>query len=170
MKPHQEIGTPPEKRERQWGTRRVLIFIIALSMALFHMYTAGVRQLPGVQQRTIHLSFALALIFLLFPFKAKSDEAGGVKVADEHRPITIFDLFLMLSSLLAFTCSSSTRTSVFALASNFLDTFAAFGHSLVLEATRRVIGWAIVIICFVGFVYLPLVLISFLFSPYRFYL
>jgi len=157
MKPHQEIGTPPEKGARQWGTRRVLIFIIALSMALFHMYTAGVRQLPGVQQRTIHLSFALALIFLLFPFKAKSDEAGEGKVAEEHRPITIIDIsFLIFAFCIgAYVFVDYENISFRTGIPNFLDSFCSFlAILLVLEATRRVIGWAIVIICFVGFVYL----------------
>jgi len=157
MKPHQEIGTPPEKGARQWGTRRVLIFIIALSMALFHMYTAGVRQLPGVQQRTIHLSFALALIFLLFPFKAKSDEAGEGKVAEEHRPITIIDIsFLIFAFFIgAYVFVDYENISFRTGIPNFLDSFCSFlAILLVLEATRRVIGWAIVIICFVGFVYL----------------
>jgi TRAP-type uncharacterized transport system fused permease subunit len=48
-------------------------------MALFHMYTAGIRPLPGVQQRTIHLSFALALSFLMFPSKPKKDESQESK-------------------------------------------------------------------------------------------
>ena len=157
QKPHQEIGTPPEKGARQWGTRQVLIFIIALSMALFHMYTAGVRQLPGVQQRTIHLSFALALIFLLFPFKAKSDEAGEGKVAEEHRPITIIDIsFLIFAFFIgAYVFVDYENISFRTGIPNFLDSFCSFlAILLVLEATRRVIGWAIVIICFVGFVYL----------------
>jgi TRAP transporter 4TM/12TM fusion protein len=157
MKSDPQTATPPEKRGRRWDTRRILIFVIALAMALFHMYTAGVRQLPGVQQRTIHLSFTLALIFLLFPFKAKNDEAGEVKVADEHRPITIIDIsFLMFTFFIGIYVfveyeNLSFRTGI----PNFLDSFCSFlAILLVLEATRRVIGWAIVIICFVGFVYL----------------
>jgi len=157
MKPHQEIGTPLEKGASQWGTRRVLIFIIALAMALFHMYTAGVRQLPGVQQRTIHLSFTLALIFLLFPFKAKSGEAGEGKVAEEDRPITIIDLsFLIFAFFIgAYVFINYENISFRTGIPNFLDSFCSFlAILLVLEATRRVIGWAIVIICFVGFLYL----------------
>jgi TRAP-type uncharacterized transport system fused permease subunit len=65
--------------------RRSLITIIALAFALFHMYSSGVRPLPGVQQRTTHLAFALMLIFLMFPFRSKSDESQEEKVADESR-------------------------------------------------------------------------------------
>lgn len=146
-----------KKGVKEWRTRWILIFAIALTMALFHMYTAGVRQLPGVQQRTIHLSFTLALIFLLFPFKPKSEEAGEGKVADEHRPIGIIDIVLLLLSffigIYVFVDYENIcfRTGI----PNFLDSFCSLlAILLVLEATRRVIGWAIVIICFIGFLYL----------------
>ncbi len=156
MKPAQETGTTL-KKEPGWGTRRILIFVIAVAMALFHMYTAGVRQLPGVQQRTIHLSFALALIFLMFPFKPKSGQAEEAKVADEHRSLSVIDIFLLILSffigLYVFIEyeNLSFRTGM----PNLLDSFCCLlAIILVLEATRRVIGWSIVIICTVGFIYL----------------
>jgi TRAP transporter 4TM/12TM fusion protein len=137
--------------------RRKLIFIIAILMAIFHMYTAGVRQLPGVQQRTIHLSFALTLIFLLFPFKPKGKAEGESRAFEEDRPLTIFDILLITLSLFIgiyvfFEYENiSFRTGI----PNLLDSLCSFfAILLILEATRRVIGWAIVIICFVGFLYL----------------
>ncbi len=155
MRTDQETKTP-SKKEFGWSIRRILIFTIAIAMALFHMYTAGIRQLPGVQQRTIHLSFALALIFLMFPFKTKSDEAEKAKVADEHRPLSTMDIsFLILSFFIGLYVfieyeNLSFRTGM----PNFLDSLCSLlAIILVLEATRRVIGWAMVIICFVGFVY-----------------
>lgn len=152
-----EIISVPVREAKRWGGRRILIFAIALAMALFHLYTAGVRQLPGVQQRTIHLSFAMALIFLLFPLRPKSDEAGEGKVADERRSITWVDIgFILLSFFIGFYVfvdyeNIGLRTGI----PNFLDSLTSLlGIILVLEATRRVIGWAIVVICLVGFVYL----------------
>ncbi len=157
MNSHQKVGKDPKSRTTEWGTRRILIFVIALAMALFHMYTAGVRQLPGVQQRTIHLSFTLGLIFLLFPFRAKSGEVGEGKVAEEHRPITFIDICFLVFSFFIGTYvfieyeNISFRTGI----PNLLDSFCSFlAILLVLEAARRIIGWAIPIICFVGFLYL----------------
>ena len=156
MKTDQETKIFPTKESR-WSNRRILIFAIALAMAIFHMYTAGVRQLPGVQQRTIHLSFTLALIFLIFPFRAKSDQAKEAKVADEHRPLSITDIsFLILCSFIGIYVfieyeNLSFRTGM----PNLLDSLCSLlAIILVLEATRRIIGWAIVIICMVGFIYL----------------
>jgi len=93
-----------------WTTRRTLIFVIAVAMALFHIYASGVRPLPGVQQRAVHLSFALALTFLMFPFRTKSDEAQEIKVANEYRPISVIDIVLLaLSFFLGIYVSSSTK-------------------------------------------------------------
>lgn len=146
--PLKESGSTP---------RRVLVFVIAIAMALFHMYTSGVRPLPGVQQRATHLAFALALIFLIFPFRPKSDESQETKVTDEQRPLETIDIVLVLLSFflgvyvfvewedLAF------RTGM----PNLMDNICSFlGILLVMEATRRVIGWSVLIICFVGFAYL----------------
>jgi TRAP-type uncharacterized transport system fused permease subunit len=68
-----------------------------VGMALFHIYTAGWRPFPGIQQRAVHLSLALALVFLLFPFSTKGDEEG--LTAEDRRPLNIIDLILVLVSL-----------------------------------------------------------------------
>jgi TRAP transporter 4TM/12TM fusion protein len=140
-----------------WTPRRMLIFVIAIAMALFHMYTAGVRPLPGVQQRTTHLAFAMALIFLIFPFRSKSDESQETKVSDEEGPLSFMDIVLvLLSFFVGFYVyweweALSFRTGM----PNFMDNVCSLlGLLLLLEATRRVIGWSIIIICLVGFAYL----------------
>jgi TRAP transporter 4TM/12TM fusion protein len=155
MENAQTIG-PVEKRSF-WPARRILIYVIAVAMALFHIYTAGIRPLPGVQQRTIHLSFALALIFLMFPFKSKSDDSQETKVANEFRPLSPIDILLVaLSFFLGVYVFIEYEALSFRIGMpNFLDSFCALlGILLVLETTRRVIGWSIVIICLVGFAYL----------------
>ena len=151
------LGAEDPEWGGKWGARRALVLVIALAMALFHLYTAGVRQLPGVQQRTAHLAFALALIFVLFPFRPKGSDIEEGKVSDEQRPLSVIDIFLvLLSFFIGFYVlidyeNISFRTGI----PSFLDSFCSFlTIILVLEATRRVIGWSIVIICLVGFFYL----------------
>ena len=143
--------------EKVWTTRRILIFIIAVAMALFHIYASGVRPLPGVQQRSVHLSFALALTFLMFPFRTRSDDAREIKVANESRPLSVIDIALLAFSFFLGVYvfieyeALSFRTGI----PNFLDSFCSLvGIVLLLEATRRVLGWSILIIAFVGFAYL----------------
>ncbi|WP_439577059.1 TRAP transporter permease [Elioraea sp.] len=49
------------------------IDLIALLFALFHLYTASFGVLEGIQQRVIHLGFALVLIFLSRPLGRRAD-------------------------------------------------------------------------------------------------
>src|SRR4030043_17499 len=42
--------------------------VVGVAFSLFHLYTAGVRELPAMQQRLGHLNFGLIPIFLLFSF------------------------------------------------------------------------------------------------------
>jgi len=134
-----------------------VIFVIAMAMALFHIYTAGIRPLPGVQQRAVHLAFFLALTFLMFPFKAKGDETQEIKTANEFRPLSFTDLGLVtLSFFIGIYVfieyeALSFRTGM----PNFLDSFcSSLAILLILEATRRVLGWSLIVMSFIGFAYL----------------
>jgi TRAP transporter 4TM/12TM fusion protein len=138
-------------------TRRVLIAVVAVAMALFHIFTAGIRPLPGVQQRTVHLSFALTLIFLMFPIRTKTDESQDTKVSDEHRPLSILDIALIGLSIFigVYVFVEYEALSYRVGEPSFLDSTCSFvAIVLLLEATRRVIGWSVVIICFCCFLYL----------------
>lgn len=137
--------------------RKILISIIALAMAAFHLYTAGVRMLPGTQQRTIHLAFVLALVYLLYPFRPRSDKSQEGKVADEGRPLSVVDVGLVCLSfgLGAYVFFDYENISFRVGIPSMLDTVCGVvAIILVLEATRRLIGWSILIISAVGFLYL----------------
>ena len=145
------------RAEPAWTARRYLIFLFAVSMASFHIYTAGIRPFPGVQQRTVHLAFALILIFLMFPFRSRSDDAKETKVTNEFRPVSFFDILLILLSVFLgiYVFVEYEALSFRTGAPSLLDTFCAtVGILLVLEGTRRVIGKSMVIIAMVGFAYL----------------
>lgn len=45
-------------------------------LTIFQIFTASVRTLPGMEQRSIHLAFGLALVFLLNPVFKKSERKG----------------------------------------------------------------------------------------------
>ena len=156
MKPPDQTAVTPKKAP-VWTPRRIVIFVIALAMALFHIYTAGIRPLPGVQQRAVHLAFFLALTFLMFPFKAKGDETQEIKIANEFRPLSFTDLGLVaLSFFIGIYVfveyeALSFRTGM----PNFLDSFcSSLAILLILEATRRVLGWSLLVMSFIGFAYL----------------
>ena len=135
--------------------RRSLIFVFGAAMGLFHLYSSGWRPLPAIQQRVVHLSFALVLMFLMFPLKAPKGKPEGT--ADEERGLNWLDMVCVLLSLgIGVYVLVEYSSIIFRLADpTVLDTTVGFiAILLVLEATRRTIGWSIVIICMAGFVYL----------------
>ena len=54
------------------GNPRRFIRWFAISMSVFHLYTGFFGELPGYQQLSVHLSFAMVLCFLCFPFSSRS--------------------------------------------------------------------------------------------------
>jgi TRAP transporter 4TM/12TM fusion protein len=65
-------------KEAEFGARElagwsfVLAGGVALAMSAFQLWTAAVGTLPGVLQRSIHLTFAMALCFLFYPASRRS--------------------------------------------------------------------------------------------------
>jgi TRAP transporter 4TM/12TM fusion protein len=51
------------------GFVRILVASIAIGMSFFQIYTAGVGVFTAMLQRSVHLSFAMALCFFFFPIK-----------------------------------------------------------------------------------------------------
>ena len=109
---------------------------LAIAMSLFQFYTAGIRPLPALLQRSLHLTFVLGLCFFYYPMREKSPKDR----------LPIYDAFL---SLLA--ASSALYTFVFYKDvvkrvgdPNTVDlVFAALTVLFVLEVARRVIGLAL---------------------------
>ncbi len=58
----------PESNFRQLiGRSALVVTILGVALSLFHVYTAGFGLLNEIVHRSIHLSFVLALIYLVFP-------------------------------------------------------------------------------------------------------
>jgi TRAP transporter 4TM/12TM fusion protein len=129
-------------------TRGRSITVIAVIMSLFHLYTAGFRLYPAMQQRTLHLMFALVLVFLIFPL-GKSDKA-------QPKPLLCLDLLLVLISFFigAYVMFDYEGISGRAGGPDLLDSIVSLAAIiLVIEATRRIMGMAMCIIVFVGLAY-----------------
>src|SRR5699024_8065126 len=125
------------------------ILITAVIWCLFQFYTAAFGVLPALQQRSIHLIFALVMIFLLHPFSRKKGKEEGFSIEKI--------LFSILSIL-----------SVGYIAFNHVEIWSQTGELepiqevisfviiiLIFESTRRTIGWALPIIAlfFIGYAY-----------------
>ncbi|OPY65853.1 MAG: Sialic acid TRAP transporter permease protein SiaT [Syntrophorhabdus sp. PtaU1.Bin050] len=135
--------------------RRALAALMAMAMGLFHLYTSGIRPLPAIQQRVVHLSFALILTFLMFPLRPSEEHPEGTP--DESRPLNLLDMVcVFLSAAMGIYVLQQYDSIIFRLADPvFLDSaISLVAILLVLEATRRVMGLSVIIICLLCFAYL----------------
>ncbi|UII57059.1 TRAP transporter permease [Cytobacillus spongiae] len=143
-----------EKYDPEAGTRKLggifgwIAFIGLLSFSLFQLYTGVFGMLTAQLQRSIHLGFALALIFLLFPAR-KKDRGRTHKVA-------WYDAILALLSIVVgaywpvMIDDIVSRVGVLTDMDFYVGLLAIV---LVLEATRRAVGLPITIIAGLFLVY-----------------
>lgn len=117
------------------GALKVIIWGIAIAFSLYHLVTSYLGALPALQHRAVHLSFALVLLFLLFP-----------SMPGKLRPVFYpLDILLALASaavgIYIFTQYEylSFRQGLPSSADVWLGFLLTL---LVLESTRRILGWA----------------------------
>lgn len=123
-----------------------IVTIIAVVFSLFQLYTAIFGSLAPQLQRSIHLSFALVLIFLLFPFSRKKNDV----------PLHSYDIMLsILSSLVAIYWIAFYVPIIFRAGDLILSDYVMgiVAVLLVLEGTRRVCGYPVFIIGIVALLY-----------------
>jgi TRAP transporter 4TM/12TM fusion protein len=127
----------------QSGILKKLTILIAVLMSAFHLWSAGISMLPQPQHKAIHLAFALVLTFLIYPsgpaqkkkfpwydgLLAVLSAAGGAYLV-----IFYWDLIYRAGSPFTMDIVMGAITLV-----------------LIFEATRRTMGWPLVI---VGLVFL----------------
>ncbi len=113
---------------------------LAVFMALYHLMVAYFGQPPGMVHRSIFLTFLFLLIFTLFPLGRKS-------WADEINASFFVDLLLILLSLgiEAYLLYDIDAWQLRWYNPTLADTVAGtITILLVLEASRRTVGWGIV--------------------------
>ncbi|MBC2733163.1 MAG: TRAP transporter permease [Desulfobacteraceae bacterium] len=126
-----------------------VVAVIAISLSLYQLYTAGIAALTALVQRSIHLGAILALTFLLRP---------AFRGARKDR----FSIWLLIDGLLVLTAIACTGyicinlTAIFERQGDWLPAdlvVSVVGTLLVLEACRRVIGIFMSVICVTGILY-----------------
>ncbi|MGH8706599.1 MAG: TRAP transporter permease, partial [Burkholderiales bacterium] len=115
-----------------------MVLGIAVAMSLYHMYVAGFGPPEAMIFRGTHLLFALTLVFLLYPLRP-----GG---APGWRAL---DAVLLVGSW-SFVLHIFLNYKYFTYRIIYIDEltawdmfYAVVSVIIVLEATRRVIGWAL---------------------------
>ncbi|WP_048600248.1 TRAP transporter permease [Rubeoparvulum massiliense] len=122
------------------GFGRKLIAWIAIALSLYHFYTAGFGLLLGSRTHLIlHLTVGLVIIYLLYP----------IKKGLQQTTIPWYDLLLSGYALFVgiYIITNQQSQSILSMRMTALDLMVAISLVLlVIEATRRVVGLALVII------------------------
>ncbi|MGG1401008.1 TRAP transporter permease [Bacillus salipaludis] len=143
-----------EKYDPEAGTRKLkgiggwIAFAGLLAFSIFHLYTGIFGVLTAQLQRSIHLGFALALIFLLFPARKKNR-------GKENR-VAWFDIILAVVSISVGAYWPIMIDDLVLRAGMLTDLDFYVGLAailLVLEATRRAVGLPITIIAVIFMLY-----------------
>ncbi len=145
------------------GLVRLAVTVLAIAMALYHMKAIAFGTPEAIPFRGTHLLFAMVLVFLLFRFRSQSEDAALAATAEGKvvKPTTpsIFDYALLIAGtapiLYLFFNYEYIVTRIFYIddltpADMIMGTLMVL---VVLEATRRVIGWALPITAVVFLIY-----------------
>jgi TRAP transporter 4TM/12TM fusion protein len=126
-------ATAPTARALKW-----LITAIAVAMSLYHMYVAGFGPPEALIFRGTHLIFALTLVFLLYPLRPGG--SAGWRLAD--LALLAAGWGFVLHIFLNYQYYTNRIIYIDEL-TNWDKFYAVVSVLIVLEATRRVLGWAL---------------------------
>jgi TRAP transporter 4TM/12TM fusion protein len=129
------------------GFLALFISLVAISFSIFQLNTGFRGVLLPQIQRPIHLAFAMFLIYLLYPASQKKNTST---VPWYDYLLAIFSVVVWMYLVREYRLIMTWRAG----APNALDLFfGAAAIFLVLEATRRVIGFAITGVAIVALIY-----------------
>lgn len=129
-----------------------VVWIIALSFALFHMYTAITGSMLALYQRSIHFAFAGCLVFLVCPSKPKNKKLIV--------PLKIWDIFLSACAIIPVLYILLNQDVIInrfyyiQKLSWYEYLFCGMLILAILEGTRRKMGMALPIIAIISMIYM----------------
>ena len=137
-----EFGKP-DNDSKSYGMFLKAFSIIAALLALFHLYTAQFGILTGVRQRAVHLTIVLVLTFMIKPANRKKQRTNLPPFYD-----FIFMLGAIVSGAYMYIMDAelSQRSGTIYTIDVVMGVILIL---LILEACRRLMGWALPIILLV---------------------
>ncbi|MDO5721129.1 MAG: TRAP transporter permease [Actinomycetaceae bacterium] len=129
-------------REIQWKPAATAVSIVAIMLSLYHMYTSYFGTPPILQHRAIHVAAILTLGFALYP---------PYKSANRYK-IPVYDLVLIVASISTAVYVVANYSDIVRRAGEPTTSDIVFGAILivlVIEAARRLTGWALPILALV---------------------
>lgn len=147
----EKIKQMNEKFERSRELKGIalkIFTIMAVLMSIYHLYSSGIKMLPQMQHKAIHLSLALALTYFIYPATAR-----------QKKKLPWYDIgCIILSLVIGIYITLDYQNIVYRLGDpNSVDILlGAAAILLVLEATRRTMGWPLVIVALTALAYAAL--------------
>ena len=144
---HQPAATPGQSPFV--NATAVFISVVAVSLSLYQLYTAGITTMTALVQRSIHLGAILTLTFLLKPAYPRARKNGLT-------PWFVIDWLLVAASVTCTVYIIVNLSAIFERQGDWLPAdlwVSIIGCLLVMEACRRVIGGVMTGICLAGMVY-----------------
>ncbi|MGE5703842.1 MAG: TRAP transporter permease [Clostridia bacterium] len=137
-----------ESRFRKYvGPMAFAVAAVAIGMSIFQLYTSGFGLLESLRQRSMHLSFLLALVFLLYP--------ANMKTSKRKMP-TVIDFIWMILGLipplyLFFQIEEIQLNGGILGQTDYI--VGAIGIIVLFEASRRVLGMGLTTVAFMFLLY-----------------
>jgi TRAP transporter 4TM/12TM fusion protein len=147
---------------------KTVIAFVAASMSLYHLYVAFTGAPQAFFFRGTHLLFAMALVFLLYPSFIRRDKASGAAIRDDAGG-TYGAAVTARASWLDWLCIAASAVTIGYIWAEHERLITRFVYVeeletielvlgvvftlLVLDATRRVIGWALPVTAIVFLVF-----------------
>ena len=129
---------------------------LLFALSSFHFYTAGFGLLRETTHRGIHMAFVIGLIFLVFALVRSRGDRQGPSTWLSPGGVPLFDWALMAATVAAALYVPIVFHDLAFRVGNPLAIDVIMGTVLViavLEATRRTMGWPLVIIALVFITY-----------------
>lgn len=127
---------------------KTAVSLIAIAMSLYHMYVAAFGPPEAMIFRGTHLLFALTLVFLLYPLKPGG--GWGWRALDGLMLLGAWSFILHIFINYQYV----TNRIIYIDELTALDkTYTVVAVVIILEATRRVLGWALPITALAFLVY-----------------
>ena len=129
------------------GFWNIFVKVLSVALILFQLYTTGVRVFSDIIQRSVHLAFVLTLVFIMKPM-CKNKDLDRVPWYDI--------LFAVLSAVCCIYVTTIYGTIVYQplqWISTLDKVFAVILVFLILEASRRSVGWTFPILAIAFLVY-----------------
>ena len=150
----------PSRRDLGLPTFSAATFVVlAIALSLFQLYISGIRPIGLFYERAFHLAVVQVLAFLLFPTKVRAFRSKGPEEPGGRGGVAwSVDATLIAGSIFAGLYLTLNLDAIVNRAGAWsgADIFAGVVAVLMLlEASRRALGWPIsfIAICFIGYGY-----------------